>query len=46
MSSMLESFLRSCEPSIRDVYFVVDEQRELLTIVDVWNGQRGRPPKL
>jgi hypothetical protein len=34
------------EKSKCHVYFVVDEKRELLTIVDVWNGQRGRPPKL
>ena len=46
MWSTPESFLRSCEPSIRDVYFVADEKRELLTVVDMWNGQHGRPPKL
>lgn len=34
------------EKSKCHVYFVVDEKRELLTIVDVWNGQRGRLPKL
>lgn len=34
------------EKSKCHVYFVVDEKRELLTIVDVWNGQRGREPKL
>ncbi len=34
------------EKSKSHVYFVVDEKRELLTIVDVWNGQRGREPKL
>ena len=34
------------EKSKCHVYFVVDEKRELLTIVDVWNGQRGRAPKL
>ena len=34
------------EKSKCHVYFVVDEKRELLTIVNVWNGQRGRAPKL
>jgi hypothetical protein len=34
------------EKSKCHVYFIVDEKRELLTIVDVWNGQRGRQPKL
>ncbi len=34
------------EKSKCHVYFVIDEKRELLTVVDVWNGQRGRPPKL
>ncbi len=34
------------EKSKCHVYFVVAENRDLLTIVDVWNGQRGREPKL
>jgi len=34
------------EKSKCHVYFVVDEELDLLTIVDVWNGQRGQLPKL
>lgn len=34
------------EKSKCHLYFVVDQKSEVLTIVDVWNGQRGRPPKL
>ena len=34
------------EDSKCHLYFVVDQKNEVLTIVDVWNGQRGRPPKL
>lgn len=34
------------EKSKCHIYFVVDQERDVLTIVDVWNGQRGGPPKL
>jgi plasmid stabilization system protein ParE len=28
------------------VYYEVDEARQTVTIVELWDGRRGRPPKL
>jgi plasmid stabilization system protein ParE len=34
------------EKSKCHIYFEVDEKRNLINIVTVWNGQRGQEPKL
>lgn len=34
------------EKSKCHIYFEVDEQREVLSVITIWNGQRGQEPKL
>jgi len=34
------------EKSKCHVYFEVDEKQDVLTVIAVWNGQRGQEPKL
>ena len=34
------------EKSKCHLYFEIDQERELVNVITVWNGQRGREPKL
>jgi hypothetical protein len=34
------------EKSKCHIYFEVDEKRDLINVITVWNGQRGEEPKL